>query len=38
MAYRIYFDKKQTVDVYGKYHKQLELARSLWYPTDEQLA
>ena len=28
MAYRIYFDKKQTVDVYGKYHKQLELARS----------
>lgn len=38
MAYRIYFDKKQTVDVYGKYYKQLELARSLWYPTDEQLA
>ncbi|WP_455498145.1 DUF4861 domain-containing protein [Coprobacter sp.] len=37
IAYRIYFDKKQTVDVYGKFYKQLELSRSLWYPTDEQL-
>ncbi|MEG1586804.1 MAG: DUF4861 domain-containing protein [Bacteroidales bacterium] len=38
MAYRLYFDQKQTVDLYGKYKKQLELAESLWYPTDEQLA
>jgi hypothetical protein len=38
MAYRLYFDRKQTVDLYGKYHKGLELAESLWYPTDEQLA
>lgn len=38
MAYRLYFDRKQTVDLYGKYSKQLELAESLWYPTDEQLA
>jgi hypothetical protein len=38
MAYRLYFDRKQTVDLYGKKHKGLELAESLWYPTDEQLA
>ncbi len=37
-AYRIYFDKKQTVDLYGKYNPGLELAETLWYPTDEQLA
>lgn len=38
IAYRLYFDRKQTVDVYGKRFKQLELSESLWYPTDEQLA
>lgn len=38
MAYRIYFDQKQTVDLYGKYRKQLEIEESRWYPTDEQLA
>lgn len=38
IAYRAYFDNKQTIDVYGKYKKQLELAESKWYPTDEQLA
>ncbi len=38
MAYRIYFDKRQTVDVYAKRTPQLELAESLWYPDDEQLA
>ncbi len=37
MAYRLYFDRKQTVDLYGKFNKGLELAESLWYPTDEQL-
>lgn len=37
-AYRIYFDDKQTVDTYGKRHPQLELERSNWYPTDEQMA
>ncbi|MGL4993732.1 MAG: DUF4861 family protein [Bacteroidales bacterium] len=37
IAYRLYFDRKQTVDVYGKTNKQLELNESLWYPTDEQL-
>lgn len=38
MAYRIYFDKRQTVDVYAKRTPRLELAESLWYPNDEQLA
>lgn len=38
MAYRIYFDNKSTIDVYGKKKYQLELADNKWYPTDEQLA
>lgn len=38
VAYRIYFDKKQTVDIYGKFNKQLEIEESQFYPTDEQLA
>jgi len=38
MAYRIYFDKKQTIDVYAKKTPQLELDACKWYPTDEQLA
>ena len=38
MAYRIYFDKKHTIDVYAKKTPQLELEQSLWYPNDEQLA
>jgi hypothetical protein len=38
IAYRIYFDNKSTVDVYGKKKQQLELAKTGWYPTDEQLA
>lgn len=37
-AYRVYFDKKHTIDTYGKKRPQLELRRSMWYPTDEQLA
>ena len=37
IAYRIYFDNKSTVDVYGKKNQQLELAKTGWYPTDEQL-
>lgn len=36
-AYRIYFDKKQTIDTYGKKRPQLELAETMWYPSDEQL-
>ena len=38
MAYRVYFDKKQTVDVYCKRTPQLELAQSYWYPNDSLLA
>lgn len=36
-AYRVYFDKKQTIDTYGKKNKQLELRRSMWYSTPEQI-
>ena len=38
MAYRIYFDKKQTIDPYCKRQPQLELAQSHWYPNDSLLA
>jgi hypothetical protein len=38
MAYRIYFDKKQTIDPYCKRAAQLELANSYWYPNDSLLA
>ena len=36
--YRIYFDHKQTIDIYGKFNKGFELEESQFYPTDEQLA
>lgn len=38
VAYRIYFDKKQTVDIYGKFNKGFEVEPSGWYPDDKQLA
>ncbi len=38
MAYRIYFDKKQTIDPYCKKKPQLELVQSYWYPNDSLLA
>lgn len=38
MAYRIYFDKKHTIDIYAKRRPQLELEACRWYPNDEQLA
>ncbi len=38
MAYRIYFDKKQTIDPYCKRTPQLELAQSYWYPNDSLLS
>lgn len=37
-AYRIYFDRKQTVDIYSKFNKGLEIEECQFYPTDEQLA
>ena len=34
VAYRIYFDKKQSTDLYGKRVRQLELADGLWYSAE----
>ena len=38
VAYRLYFDQKQTIDIYGKFNKGFEVKESQFYPTDEQLA
>ncbi|MDR0981771.1 MAG: DUF4861 domain-containing protein [Culturomica sp.] len=38
VAYRLYFDKKQTIDIYGKFNKGFEIKESQFYPTDEQLS
>lgn len=38
VGYRVYFNEKQTIDPYGKFHKGLELKESQFYPNDEQLA
>ena len=38
VAYRIYFNTKQTIDIYGKFHKGLEIQESHFYPNDAQLA
>lgn len=35
---RIYFDARQTLDLYGKFHKQLELQATQFYTSDEQKA
>lgn len=35
-AYRVYFDERQTVDIYGKYRKGLELKETQFYPDKEQ--
>ena len=35
---RIYFDQRQTLDLYGKFHKQLELQATQFYTSDEQKA
>lgn len=38
VAYRIYFDHRQTVDIYGKRRPGLELRQTQFYPDDEQKA
>ena len=38
IAYRIYFDNKSTIDIYGKKKYQLEISETGWYPTDAQIA
>lgn len=35
---RIYFDKRQTIDLYGKFQKRLELQETQFYTTKEQKA
>lgn len=37
-CFRIYFDARQSIDLYGKHHKQLELKETQFYPSKEQLA
>lgn len=34
VAYRVYFDSKQSTDLYGKRVRQLELADGLWYSSE----
>lgn len=36
VAYRIYFDHRQTVDIYGKYRRGLELHDTQFYPDQQQ--
>ncbi|HCN53239.1 MAG TPA: DUF4861 domain-containing protein [Prevotella sp.] len=38
IAFRIYFDQRQTLDLYGKNHKGLELRDTQFYPTAAQKA
>ena len=38
IAMRIYFDERQTIDLYGKYNKGLELEETQFYTTKEQKA
>lgn len=38
VAFRLYFDHRQTVDIYGKRRKGLEIEDTQFYPTPEQLA
>lgn len=35
-AIRIYFDARQTLDLYGKYHQRLELKDTQFYTSEEQ--
>lgn len=38
VGYRIYFDERQNLDLYGKKKRQLEIATTQFYTTAEQLA
>lgn len=38
VAFRAYFDNRQSIDLYGKKHYRLELAETNFYPKKEQLA
>lgn len=36
-GFRIYFDQRQNIDIYGKKNRQLELAQTNFYTTPEQM-
>jgi len=38
VGYRIYFDERQNLDLYGKKKRQLEIATTQFYTNEEQLA
>ena len=38
VAMRVYFDNRQTIDLYGKINKGLVIYDTQFYPSDEQLA
>lgn len=38
VAMRVYFDNRQTIDLYGKINKGLVLEATQFYPSEEQLA
>ena len=38
IAIRVYFDKRQTLDLYGKFQKRLELKETQFYTLEEQKA
>lgn len=38
VAFRTYFDARQSVDIYGKQKRQLELKDTRFYPTPQQIA
>ena len=38
VAMRVYFDNRQTIDLYGKVNKGLVIEQTQFYPSEEQLA
>ena len=38
VAYRVYFDHRQTIDIYGKYRHGLEIMQTQFYPDETQKA
>ena len=38
VAYRVYFDHRQTIDIYGKYRRGLEIMQTQFYPDETQKA
>ena len=37
VGYRIYFDKRQNIDLYGKKHRRIELPQTQFYTSESQL-